>query len=149
MPFVHCASSATSPYSGTTSGAADDTSVCGSGEDQGFFFELPPGTTITIGQTSNDFDSRHTLRYGGAYPGDNVVSCLDDPDLMELSYTNDGSSAVAVYFVVDSYYSSDSGAFVLEWQILTCTPRSAPVSPPVRAMYHQKGCSPCSFPPCS
>jgi hypothetical protein len=89
--------------------------VCGSGADQGFFFDLQPGWAIQIGQTSNMFDSKHALHYGGACPGDSEVSCVDDPDTSELMYTNSGTGGVAVYFVVDAHSSSGAGNFVLEW----------------------------------
>ena len=105
----------TSPYSGSTIGNSDDVGVCGSSADQGFGALLTPGSTITIGQTTNTFDSQHTLRYGGAYPGDNVVECVDDPDTKELSYTNTGDHSVPVYFIVDAYSSSGAGDFVLVW----------------------------------
>ena len=105
----------TSPYSGSTTGNSDDVAVCGSGAEQGFAGVLEPGSTITIGQTSNTFDSRHTLRYGGGYPGDNVVDCVDDPDEAELSFTNAGNANVPVYFIVDAYSSSGGGDFVVAW----------------------------------
>jgi hypothetical protein len=106
-------SSVTSPYSGSTTGNSDDVAVCGSGAEQGFAGILEPGSTITIGQTSNTFDSKHTLRYGGGYPGDNVVDCVDDPDTATLSFTNAGDANVPVYFIVDAY--SGSGDFVVAW----------------------------------
>ena len=108
-------SSVTSPYSGSTTGNSDDVAVCGSGAEQGFAGILEPGSTITIGQTSNTFDSKHTLRYGGVYPGDNVVDCVDDPDEAELSFTNAGNANVPVYFFVDAYSSSGGGDFVVAW----------------------------------
>ena len=106
----------TSPYSGSTTGNSDDVDVCGSGAEEGFFALLGPGSTITIGQTSNTFDSKHTLRYGGAYPGDNVVQCVDDPDESQLSFTNSGDANMPVYFLVEAYSSSSVGGdFVLAW----------------------------------
>jgi hypothetical protein len=105
----------TSPYSGSTTGNSDDVAVCGRGAEQGFAGILGPGSTITIGQTSNTFDSKHTLRYGGLYPGDNVVQCVDDPDTATLSFTNAGDANVPVYFLVDAY--SGGGDFVIAWTI--------------------------------
>ena len=105
----------TSPYSGSTTGDSDDVAVCGNGAEQGFSGVLEPGSTITIRQTSNTFDSKHTLRYGGVYPGDNVVQCVDDPDTAELSFTNAGNANVPVYFIVDAHISSGGGDFVVAW----------------------------------
>ena len=89
--------------------------VCGAGVDQGFSYNLGPGEEIRIGQSSNAFDSQHTLRYGGGYPGDSVVECVDDPDTKVLSYANTGEVEVAVYFVIDAYSSSEAGNFELAW----------------------------------
>ena len=78
------------------------------------------------GQTSNTFDSKHTLRYGGAYPGESEVSCVDDPDTSKLTYMNTEAVPVDVYFVVDPYSSSTTGGdFVLEWEI--STPGTSPL----------------------
>ena len=84
-------------------------------KDLSQFLSLRPGSTITIGQTSNTFDSKHTLRYGGVYPGDNVFECVDDPDTAVLSFTNAGEANVPVYFIVDAHSSSGRGNFVLAW----------------------------------
>jgi hypothetical protein len=108
-----------SPYSGSTVGNADDVNVCGAGADQGFTLNLGPNERIRIGQTANTFDSKHTLRYGGTYPGDSLVSCEDDPDASVLSYTNTGTLVVAVYFVVDAFNSAVVGDFTLTWMIDT------------------------------
>ena len=108
-------STVTSPYSGSTIGNSDDVAVCGQGADEGFGALLAPGSTITVRQTSNTFDSRHTLRHGGVYPGDVVVACVDDPDTNAMSYTNYGDFIVPVYFIIDAYSSSGAGDFVLVW----------------------------------
>ena len=86
------------------------------GNEQGFFVVLQPGETIEIGQTTNGFDSRHELSYGGDYPGDTSVICRDDPDTNTESYTNDGLEPVNVYYTVDAY-SDGSGDFTLAWTI--------------------------------
>jgi hypothetical protein len=116
-----------SPYSASITGNGDEVSVCGSsGPDQGFSIVLEPDQTIRIGQTSNTFDSKHTLRYGGAYPGESEVSCVDDPDTSKLTYMNTEAVPVDVYFVVDPYSSSTTGGdFVLEWEI--STPGTSPL----------------------
>ena len=107
-----------SPFSGSTIGNLDEVSVCGNGPEQGFRYDLGPGERISI-QQSNTFDSKHTLRYGGAYPGDTEVKCAyyyyDDP---EMAYWNSGNVTVPVYFIVDGHYSSEGG-FVLEWTVDT------------------------------
>ena len=123
--------SISSPYSGTTSGRGDDTQVCQDNyvdaHDQSFWIDLPPGVTITIGQTSNAFDSKHYLRYGGANPddsadaafrGDTEINCVDggagsDEHATE-TYTNDGSSPVVVYFVIAGHNSAKHGYFTIK-----------------------------------
>ncbi len=103
------------PYSGSTLGNADEISVCGSWPEQGFSYVLDPGRRIVIWQTSNNFDSRHTLRYGGQYPGQVYVSCIDDPDETKIEFNNTGVNAVTLYFIIDGY--DGAGDFTLEWDV--------------------------------
>ena len=88
--------------------------VCGFHRDQGFSYQLGPGQRITIGQLSNDFDSMHTLRYGGTYPGTSEVNCIDVPENLNVTFTNLGATSMPVYFVIDGH---DSGAFEIAWEI--------------------------------
>ena len=108
--------SLTSPHSASTSGESNShtTSCGGYGNEAIFGIVLQPGGTIEIGQSTNSYDSRHETRWGGDCPGDNVVSCTDDPDDERHSWTNDQSQAQSVFFVVDAY-SSGSGSFTLSW----------------------------------
>jgi hypothetical protein len=96
--------------------------VCGRGPEQGFSIFLQPEQRIRVGQVSNDFTSAYTLRYGGFYPGESEVTCVNsyNDTLIETTYMNDGTAPVKVYFVVDVYYSSTTeGNFELEWIIDT------------------------------
>ena len=109
-------SSISSPYSASTFGKPNDITLScqGNGPEQGFSYLLEPGWRITIWQSWNNYDSRHELRYGGAYPGEISVSCIDDSDYAPMAYTNTGAAAIPVYFIVDAF-SSFSGDFTLEW----------------------------------
>ena len=71
----------TSPYSGTTASGMDSLSSCGNGKEVVFYASMPPGAQITIGQTSNGFDSKHESRYGGSCPGATSIRCTDEPDM--------------------------------------------------------------------
>jgi hypothetical protein len=53
-----------SPYSGTTVGYKGNFNFCymGSSPDRIFFIDVPAGDSLIIGQTYNDFDSRHSVR---------------------------------------------------------------------------------------
>jgi surface protein len=110
-----------SPYSGATVGNADATRVCGNGPEQGFSYLLVPGRGITIGQTFNNFDSMHTLRHGGRYPGEVSVGCIEDPEdeSQKMEFSNEGVEDVSVYFIVDASRSGEAGAFTLEWWLYT------------------------------
>jgi hypothetical protein len=108
----------TSPYAGTTVGQPDAyTPSCSSSyaSDMVFFYDLPAGSTIEIGQTSNSFDSVHELSWGGTAPGTNIVTCTDDPDTSRSTWTNTESSTQRVFFVVGAYSSSGSGTFIISW----------------------------------
>ena len=108
----------TSPFSGATTGARNDynTSCGGNGPESIFFLDLDPGYKLTIGQTSNSYDSRHQLAYGGSCPGTNTVNCIDDPDTEAMSWENRLDTAERVYFMIDAY-SSRNGSFTIEWEI--------------------------------
>ena len=79
---------------------------------------MDPGYKLTIGQTSNSYDSRHQLAYGGSCPGTNIVNCIDDPDTEAISWENTLGiwQVKRVYFMIDAYSSRD-GSFTIEWEI--------------------------------
>ena len=117
----------TSPYSGSTAGLANDFAFCamGSAADQIFYYDLPNGSTITINQTTNGYDSRHSLRYGGACPGTTQIVCTDDPDLSVETWQNCTGSTQRVYWI-QSGWSSSQGTYTLQWSI---TGGTCPVPP--------------------
>lgn len=108
--------SITSPYSSTTVGHTNDFSYCSmvSSVDMIFYIDIPDGVTLTIGQTINGYDSRHTLRYGGSCPGNTEIKCTDDPDLETITWTNATGSLQRVYWI-QAGYSSGAGSFTLAW----------------------------------
>jgi len=116
------------PYRGSTLGNPDDISLCGNGPEQTFSYILAPGHGIAIGQTSTSFDSMHTLRHGGQFPGEMLVDCVDTPDESPLEFLNDGVEDVAVYFIVDASSSGEAGAFTVEWRFYTVGPDQAKVT---------------------
>ena len=77
---------------------------------------MQPGEKLTIGQTYNNFDSRHQLAYGGSCPGNTTIICKDDPDTESVSWTNEYQTVERVYFMIDAS-SSGHGSFTIEWQI--------------------------------
>jgi hypothetical protein len=105
---------ASSPYRGSTFGNPNDISLCGHGPEQGFRYILAPGHGIVIGQTFTSFESMHTLRHGGQYPGKVSVDCVDAPG--ESQFLNDGVEDATVYFIVAASSSGEAGgAFTVEW----------------------------------
>ena len=114
-----------SPYRGTTANKSDSVKSCGRGADQTFFVDLAPGTTLNIGHTSNSYDSKNSLRWGGDCPGKHVVECKDYPDTYRFKFTNNVSSSVErAYFVTDGYGPDlvDTGAFTLSWNVTGSRP---------------------------
>ena len=116
------------PYSGSTVGAGNDFSFCvmGSAEDQIFYYDLPVASTITIGQTTNNYDSRHSLRYGGACPGTTEIVCTDDLDTQVESWQNCTGSTQRVFWI-QSGLAAQSGSYTLQWSVAA---GSCPVAPP-------------------
>ena len=92
------------------------TNCGGNGPEKIFFVDLSPGSHLTIGQTYNNYDSRHQLAYGGSCPGINTISCLDDPDTRAMSWENELDTVERVYFMIDAN-TTRSGSFTLEWEI--------------------------------
>lgn len=115
----------TSPYSATTINYDNDFSNCsmGSSADRIFKMDIPDGASIEMWQLSNNYDSRHTMRYGGACPGTTEIDCIDDSDLTHISWTNSTGSTQTIYWI-NAGYSSYEGDFVLEWIISPPDPTS-------------------------
>lgn len=93
----------------------------GRGKEVVFKITLQVGEFLTIGQSNNDYDSRHELRVGGQCPGRQVIGCVDDPDTQPLFYTNEEGEAVDAYFIIDAY-STDSGTGTVEWTVTVDEP---------------------------
>ena len=113
--------SLTSPYSATTlssSGYTNNFSYCsmGSSNDRVFYYDLPNNYTIEIWQSWNDYDSRHTMRYGASCPGTVEIGCIDDPDYTPISWTNTTGSTQRVWWI-NGGYSAGSGNFTLNWTV--------------------------------
>lgn len=124
-------SGTTGTYAGTTTGMINDFSFCSmsSSEDMIFFLDLPDGETLTINQSTNGYDSRHSLRRGGACPGTTQIVCTDDSDTKVETYTNSTGATERVYWIQAGFGSND-GSFTLVWSVTvspcgpppTCTP---------------------------
>ena len=113
--------SITSPFSSTTTGINNRFVGCGntSGHTRKFFVVLPPSVSITIGQTANNFDSKHSVFWSesdnpGSYPASEGL-CTDDPDTMALTLANTKKVPRKLWFVVNGYSSYAAGNFTLAW----------------------------------
>jgi hypothetical protein len=112
----------TPPTSSTTAGTNNDFSFCtmGSAPDLIYYYDLPVGSTLTIQQTTNGYDSRHSLRYNGACPGTIEIVCTDDPDTRVESWQNCTGGVQRVWWI-QSGFSSNSGTFTLTWSVVAGT----------------------------
>ena len=119
-----------SPLTATTAGRHSNFSGCGAtaGRTFKFYAVLPPGKTLTVGQTSNAFDSKHSVFWSESadptvYPsGSEDAQCVDDPDTRSMTMTNAGTAARKAWFVVGGYSASEAGAFTLAWTISSTSP---------------------------
>ncbi|MCC7501401.1 MAG: hypothetical protein IT229_02660, partial [Flavobacteriales bacterium] len=111
----------TSPLTSTTVGANDNfTNTCAFGNtdpDLVYYIDVPAFGTLSIGQTSNLYDSENTLFYGGTCPGTTQIACYDDPDIQTATWVNSTGSTQRVYWVQDGYFSGNSGSFTLAWTL--------------------------------
>lgn len=107
----------TSPYTASTVGAADNYSLCGGtgGPDVIYYISVAAGSTLTIGQTNNNYNSKNFIGYGGACPGTTQINCLDD-DYTTTTWTNTTGMAQTVYWVQYGL-GFGSGNFTLAWSI--------------------------------
>ena len=84
--------SLTSPVSGSTTYASNDFILgclsSSSAKDVIYSIQVPDGATLSIGQTSNAYDSKHSLRYGNTCPGDQLIVCTDDSDTQTETWVN-------------------------------------------------------------
>ncbi len=121
----------TSPLDGTTVAATNDNLTnCGVANlqrDVYYSVTVPSGSTLTIGQTVNNYDSAVTVFYGDC---DNrtEISCFDDPDIQNVVWANDTGSDQVVYWVQDGYGNATQnagGTFTLAWQVVACTNAAA------------------------
>lgn len=117
----------TSPLSGTTVGYSNDNlSACNNSggttvntyPDVYYSIMVPNGSTLSIGQTTNNYDSTNIVFYGDC---DNrtQIDCFDDPDEKIIIWANDTGSDQTVYWIQDGH--SGSGTFSLAWSVVACT----------------------------
>ncbi|WP_298153321.1 T9SS type A sorting domain-containing protein [Flavobacterium sp.] len=125
--------SMTSPMDGTTVGATDDNliSCFNSGLDNTnlapdlyYSILVPAGSTITIGQTVNDFDSTVVAFYGDCTNRTQII-CFDDSDYTQVVWANDTGSDQTFYWIQDGYSATSSGTFTLAWSVIACTNATA------------------------
>jgi hypothetical protein len=112
----------TSPFTGTTAGASDDDAqTCALGNtspDIYYYIDVPNGQVLTIGQTSNGYDSENYLGYGGACGITNVIACYDDSDTQTNTWLNCTGTTQRVYWVQDGFSDNTNfGSFTLAWSI--------------------------------
>ena len=83
-----------SPYRGSILGLPNYhvLSCGGGGSEQAFTYRLPAGHSLSIGQTSNDFDSVQELLVGDKCEGRTSVACVDNPDNSPFYYFNSGKT---------------------------------------------------------
>jgi PKD repeat protein len=106
------------PYSSSTFGYLSDFKFCsmGTSPDRIFYIDVPSKYALQIGQTFNDFNSKHAIRIGGACPGTIEIACIDDPDIQMHKYTNTSDSTQRVYFIL-SGFGSAYGNFTIGWKL--------------------------------
>jgi len=120
----------TSPVTSSTEFAqADYTASCITSASKDVIFQItvPAGKQLTIGQSTNDYDSKVYVGYGGSCPGETEIDCFDDPDTQEVTWVNDTGSDQVVYWL-QSGYGSEAGEFTLEWEITCPEPTDLNVS---------------------
>lgn len=118
----------TSPLSASTVGATNNnTPSCSSGPSPDVYYSIlvPNGSTLTIEQTTNSYDSVVSMFYGDCSTS-TAITCYDDPDTQVNTWANTTGSDQTVYFVVDGYGTGgQSGTFTLAWSVVGCSNATA------------------------
>lgn len=110
----------TSPLTSSTVGYNNDfTPTCGNfnhtGPDSYYSITVPNGYTLVIGQTTNNYDSVHTVFYGSCATPTEIL-CLDDVDETNATWQNTTGSTQTVYWIQDGYQAG-AGLFTLAWTL--------------------------------
>jgi Secretion system C-terminal sorting domain len=119
----------TSPLSSTTVGATNNNApTCGFGNaspDVYYSLLVANGSTLTIQQTDNSYDSVVNMFYGDCSTP-TAITCYDDPDDTTTVWANTTGTDQTVYVVIDGYGSAgQSGTFTLAWSVVACSNATA------------------------
>jgi hypothetical protein len=124
----------TSPITATTTGSVNsNTSICNTSgaatanttPDVWYFINVPAGSTLTIEQTVNSYDSANVVFYGSC-DDRHQIACFDDPDYTVVTWPNNTGADQDVYWIQDAY--TGSGTFTLQWSVIACTQAAATFS---------------------
>ncbi len=110
----------TSPLTASTTGLSNDVTVgcnTNTSADAVSFITVPAGYGLTIGQTSNDYDSYVSVYYGTTCPGTTQITCFDDPDVQNINWTNTTGVSQNVYWIQEGF-SSGAGSYTLAWNLI-------------------------------
>ncbi|MFP5436392.1 MAG: SBBP repeat-containing protein, partial [Bacteroidia bacterium] len=121
----------TSPYNGTLTGAYNDSFPIDctlEGQDLVYYIDVLHGQTLVIGLTARSgFDSHNYMAYGNSCPGTTIISCYDDPDIHNTTWTNSTGSTQRVYWIQEASFATSAGDFTLAWSVTGgCAPPTNP-----------------------
>lgn len=111
----------TSPIDGSTYFVNNDSSPDCLGNwapDIYYYIDVPNGSTLTIGQEANDYDSSNYVFYGSC-ENSTTIACYDDPDYTAVNWANETGVTQRVYWVQDGL-QDQMGTFRLAWSITDC-----------------------------
>jgi len=122
-------STLSSPITDSTVGKSNDNlincmfmngfEVANAAPDVYYSILVPNNSTLTIGQTSNEYNSTNTAFYGNCLQQTRLI-CFDDADTTQLIWENTTGSDQTVYWIQDGK-NTESGIFTLEWSLINCT----------------------------
>lgn len=95
------------------------TPVTNAAPDTYYFISVPDGSTLTIGQTANNYDSTNVVFYGDC-DNQTIINCYDGSEFQNTVWANTTGSAQNVYFVQDGW-NTGSGTFTLAWSLVACS----------------------------
>lgn len=114
-----------SPFTSTTTGAGDDDFACylWTGPDIFYKIEVPNGSTLSIRQTHNNYESANTVFYGHCSDRTEIYCGIATDFYNPVIWKNTTGSSQLVYWIqYGAGWNEDQndGEFTIEWSLTSC-----------------------------
>lgn len=118
-------STLTSPLTSTTTGAGDDDFACydWTGPDVFYKIQVPNGSTFTMRQINNNYQSANTVFYGHCFERTQIYCGVTTDLYSDVTWTNTTGISQEVYWIqYGAGWTEDQndGEYTIEWTLTSC-----------------------------